>query len=70
VELIHCTYLIRNEVLDYVKYNDGSGRHEYVIFSEALRKAGIPQYVDNRNYYGKLTFCDTEEDFNSKNIEI
>ncbi len=70
VDLIHCTYLIRNEVLDYVKYNDGSGRHEYVIFSDVLRKAGIPQYIDNRRCYGKLTFCDTAKEFESKNIEI
>lgn len=70
VELVHCAYLIRNEVLDYVKYNDGSGRHEYVIFSDVMRKAGIPQYIDNRRYYGKLTFCDTEEEFKLKNIEI
>lgn len=70
VEVIHCTYLIRNEVLDRVSYEDGSGRYEYVIFSHNLRKAGISQYIDNRRVYGKLTFCDTEDDFRSKNIII
>lgn len=70
MEVIHCTYLVRNEVLDYVSYIDGSGRYDYVICSDTLRKAGIPQYIDNRRDYGKLTFCDTVEDFNSKNISI
>lgn len=70
VEVIHCTYLVRHEVLDRVTYLDGSGRHEYVIFSDTLRKSGIPQYIDNRRIYGKLTFTDTEEEFKSKNITI
>ena len=70
VEVIHCTYLIRHDVLDLVSYNDNSGRHEYVIFSDTLRKSGVPQYIDNRHIYGKLTFCDTEEDFQSKNITV
>ncbi|MFJ7638312.1 hypothetical protein ACIQZM_12960 [Peribacillus sp. NPDC097206] len=70
VEVIHCTYLVRKEVLNQVSYLDNSGRFEYVIFSDNLRKAGIPQYIDNRLNYGKLTFCDTEEEFKSKNISL
>lgn len=70
VEVIHCTYLIRNEVLDLISYNDGSDRYEYVIFSDVLRKSGIPQYIDNRRKYGKVTFCDSDEEFISKNITI
>lgn len=70
VEVIHCTYLVRNEVLDFVSYLDGSGRYDYVIFSDTLRKSGISQYIDNRRNYGKLTFCDTVEEFKSKNITI
>lgn len=70
VDVIHCTYLIRKEVLDFVRYDDGSGRYEYVIFSDFLRKAGIPQYIDNRRIYGKLTFCDTAETFEAKNITV
>jgi len=68
VEVIHCTYLIRHEVLDSILYNDGSGRYEYVIFSDTLRKKGIPQYIDNRRCYGKITFCNIEEDFNTTDI--
>jgi|SRR3954454_5765663 hypothetical protein len=70
VEVIHCTYLVRNEVLDLVSYDDESGRYEYVIFSDVLRKLSIPQYIDNRRNYGKLTFCNSEEEFTSKNITL
>ena len=70
VEVIHCTYLVRNEVLDLISYDDGSGRYEYVIFSDVLRKLSIPQYIDNRRNYGKLTFCDSEEEFITKNITL
>lgn len=70
VEVIHCTYLVRNEVLDHATYIDGSNRYDYVIFSDTLRKAGIPQYIDNRRTYGTLTFCDTEEEFRSKHCAV
>ncbi len=61
VDVVHCTYLVRHEVLDKVRYDDGSSRFEYVIFSDTLRKLGIAQYLDNRRLYGKLTFCDTPQ---------
>jgi len=70
VEVIHCTYLVRREVLPVVNYNDGSGRYDYVIFSDTLRKANVPQYIDNRRVYGLLTFCDTAEEFKAKQIKI
>lgn len=70
VEVIHYTYLVRNEVLDLVSYDDGSGRYEYVIFSDVLRKLGIPQYIDNRCQYGKLTFCDSDKDFIPQNFTL
>jgi len=62
--------LVRQEVLNFASYIDGSNRFDYVIFSDTLRKAGIPQYIDNRRNYGKLTFCNTEEEFKAKNIGI
>lgn len=68
VDVIHCTYLIRKEYLDRICYDDDSARYEYVIFSDTLRKAGIPQYIDNRRYYGKLTFCNTAEEFQRVNM--
>lgn len=70
VEVIHCTYLVRHEVLNTVSYIDGSGRYDYVIFSDTLRKAGISQYIDNRRVYGKLTFCDTEEELSTKDVSL
>ncbi|MFB5763908.1 hypothetical protein [Paenibacillus medicaginis] len=69
VDVIHCTYVIRKEFLQYAQYDDGTYRFEYVIFSDGLRKAGIPQYIDNRRVYGALTFVDTAQDFVEKNVE-
>lgn len=62
VPVVHCTYFIKNEVLPSVNYDDGSGRYEYVIFSDSLRKAGISQYLDTRDVYGKITFATKNED--------
>ncbi|MBP2116348.1 glycosyltransferase family 2 protein [Paenibacillus silagei] len=70
VDVIHCTYLMRREILEHVRYDDDSGRHEYVIVSDGLRKAGIPQYLDNRKHYGLLTFCDTEQQFSEVNLTV
>lgn len=55
VPVVHCTYLMRADVLPKVKYTDGSGRFEYVIHSENCRRLGIPQYLDNTEAYGCLT---------------
>ncbi|WP_249669663.1 glycosyltransferase family 2 protein [Polycladospora coralii] len=68
VDVVHCTYFIRNDILEYVQYLDGSGRHEYVIFSDGLRKQNIPQYLDNRKLYGKITFANHEGEFNRNNF--
>lgn len=64
VDVIHCTYLIRQEYLDDVSYfsDQKPNRHEYVIFSENLRRQGIQQYLDNRHVYGRITFTDNVED--------
>ena len=64
VDVIHCTYLIRYDFLNYITYlPDGTGRHEYVIFSEHLRHHKIQQYLDNRHVYGRITFADDEKTF-------
>ncbi|MFZ4098916.1 MAG: hypothetical protein ACOYKZ_01130 [Chlamydiia bacterium] len=63
VPVIHCTYFLRHDVLDKLSYDDGSGLHEYVIFSASARKQHIPQYLDNRKVYGYITFADKAEDF-------
>ncbi len=54
--VVHCTYLLRTDVIPELTYEDVSGRHEYVVFSESARRAGIPQYLDNRQVYGYITF--------------
>jgi glycosyltransferase involved in cell wall biosynthesis len=58
VPVVHCTYLVRSDVISRLSYNDGSDRHEYVIFSESARTSGIPQYLDTREIYGYLTLDD------------
>lgn len=55
VQVIHCTYLVRRDCLAALNYDDGSGRHEYVIFAASARAANIAQYLDTRQVYGFLT---------------
>lgn len=56
VPVVHCTYLVRADVIPELNYEDITARYEYVIFSDSARKAGIPQYLDNRQVYGYITF--------------
>jgi hypothetical protein len=58
VDTVHCTYFIPNEILPEVSYDDGTERYEYAIFSDTLRRKGIPQYIDNREFYGFLYLND------------
>lgn len=55
VPVVNGTYLIRKDVIRCLRYQDSTNRHEYVIFSESARLAGVPQYLDNRQVYGYLT---------------
>lgn len=66
VPLVHCTYFIDYTVLDKMSYDDNSTRYEYVIFSDNARLHGIPQYIDNREVYGYITFAETEEELNQE----
>jgi hypothetical protein len=52
--VVHCTYLVRADVVPELTYEPTAGRHEYVVFSESARRAGVPQYLDNRQVYGYL----------------
>ena len=54
-DVVHCSYLIRKDVLSKVSYQDGTEDYEYVIFSRELRRLGIPQYLDNTQVYGYLS---------------
>lgn len=64
--VVHCTYFIHFDFLHHVSYNDNSGRHEYVIFSDVLRQKKIPQYLDNRRIYGYISFAENENELNSE----
>lgn len=61
--VVHCSYFIRQDVLDKISYDDNSYRYEYVIFSDSARKNNIPQYIDNREVYGRLTFAENADEF-------
>jgi hypothetical protein len=40
-------------VIKFLTYTDcRSDKHEFIVFSESARSAGIPQYLDNRQLYG------------------
>jgi hypothetical protein len=60
VPVVHCTYLVRADMIPQLTYEEESGRHEYVVFCDTARKAGIPQYLDNRQVYGYITFGEGE----------
>ena len=63
VPVVHCTYLVRADVIQQLDYEDGSGRYEYVVLSDSARRAGVPQYIDNRQIYGYITFQDGDGHF-------
>ena len=54
-DVVHCTYLIRKDIFDSVRYLDGTDDYEYVIFSRVLKQQGIQQYLDNTALYGWLS---------------
>lgn len=58
VDLVHCTYLIKKNILDKISYNDGTKDYEYVIFSRNVRKEDIPQILDTRQIYGCITLTE------------
>jgi Glycosyl transferases group 1 len=66
VPVVNGCYLIDRDCLKYVAYDDGSGRHDYVVFSDTLRRNRVPQYIDNTFNYGIMSsYGDkTEEEIN------
>lgn len=61
VNVIHCTYLVDSRIIPNLHYLDGSGRHEYVIFSESCRNANIQQFLDNSQRWGYVSFYNPQE---------
>ncbi|MDI9847742.1 glycosyltransferase family 2 protein [Rhodoblastus sp. 17X3] len=69
VPVVHCTYLVRSDLLNDLTYEDATQRYEYVVFSDSARKAGIPQYLDNRQVYGYITFAEDSSQYTADGIE-
>ena len=69
VPVVKCTYLVRADVLNDLSYEDGTARHEYVVFSDSARKRGIPQYLDNRQLYGYIVFREGDDSDIANDIE-
>jgi len=67
--VVHCTYLVRADVISELSYEDGSDRYEYVNFSDSARRAGIPQYLDNRQVYGYISFDQDSSQNSAERIE-
>jgi GR25 family glycosyltransferase involved in LPS biosynthesis len=59
VDLIHCTYLLRQDIFSEVNYSLQDGNWEYRNFALSLLKNNIPQYVDARKVYGCLTLSES-----------
>ena len=67
VPVVHCTYLVRSDVIPELHYLDGSDDWEFAVFCKSAREAGIPQYLDNRQVYGYITF-DPESNATKVNV--
>jgi len=61
VDLVHCTYLVRNDVFQLIDYLHQKNNYEYRNFALSLRKNGIKQYIDAREVYGFLTLSESVE---------
>lgn len=59
--VVHCTYLVRADVIPFLTYQDETDRHEYVIFSDSARRNDVVQYLDNRQIYGYMARDDIKE---------
>jgi hypothetical protein len=60
VELVHATYLVRRDIVDVISYQNGTMGWDYINFASNLRRAGIPQILDNREVYGCMTLAENE----------
>ena len=70
VPVVHTTYLIRADVIPDLTYEDATNRHEYVVFSDSARKAGVPQYMDNRQVYGYIAFDEGSDQHVPDGLEL
>jgi hypothetical protein len=66
VSIIHSTYLLKHDILENVSYTHNNDQSDILTFSEHMRALGIPQYIDTRSIYGRITFADNEEQMRSE----
>lgn len=52
VPAVNSVCLVRSDMLSNLSWVDDTARHEYVVFSESVRKREVPMYLDNRQIYG------------------
>ena len=55
VPLVHCTYLLKKNILRFVNYRVIEGNWEYRNFAISLNKSKVEQFIDARRTYGYLT---------------
>ena len=58
VRLVHCTYLVRSDVIPKIDYLLNPYNYEYRNFTISAEQNGVPQYLDNRIPYGSLSLID------------
>lgn len=58
VALVHCTYLVRADVIPKIDYLLHPNNYEYRNFSISAEQNGVKQCLDNRSNYGVLTLVD------------
>lgn len=57
VPLVHCTYLIKTEVIPKLHYYEAnSGDYEFVIFAKSARNNNVNMFIDNQYYWGFIIF--------------
>lgn len=64
IPVVHCTYFIQNKYLTKISYDYLDNQFEYITFSKSCRNSNIPQFIDNTQNYGFLTFANNHNDFN------
>lgn len=64
VPIVYSSYLVRHEVLEYIVYDDQNSvkLKGLVIFKDSARKNNIPQYLDTRAKYGRISFAKTDKE--------
>ena len=70
VPLVHCTYLVRADVFEFIDYKLKPGDWEYKNFAASCKKFGISQFIDARKTYGYLTLSNDVESCESAMLKL